>query len=328
MGRFDYRESHFSTGKFLLCLMISLLVICLAWAIYAIFSDILQLIPGILLCVGISALLIIVSLFLKNYNYAYQGPSFIGVFLSVVLIAGIAALIAGIGPLGSVKESILTAFKTTPLEVVQLPSTSSQVSPPNTNIPKPSGDKTAVTPSTVPAPTTPASTSAPPSSAPLIPISPIPGSNNANTGTAPAATQNPPASSSAPTVAIDALEQALHDEVNAIRQQSGLVKLQKLASLDGLARQHSQYMLEQGKISHDGFYTYRVPTIFNTINVDFVGENVLYASIDLADAQQLVDIWYQSVQHKENILNTIFRRTGIGIVIGNGLIYATQIYTD
>ena len=156
----------------------------------------------------------------------------------------------------------------------------------------------------------------------------MPGGNKASTGIPSTTTQSLPASSSTPTAAIDALEKALYAEVNTLRQKNGLTNLEKLSFLDGIAREHSQYMLEHGQLSHDGFLGVRYPTIVITMKVSMAGENVLFVPSDLTDTKQMADLWYQSPDHRANMLNGGFRRTGVGIVIGNGRMYATQIFTD
>jgi|GEM_PF-3503512 len=301
MGRFDYRESNFSAGKFILCLLISLLVIALACIIYAIFASILGMVPGIIAGIGILALLIVAFLLLKGYSYSYQGPAFLLVFVPVIIVAFAAALLAGIGPLETLKKSLLSSFQSSPQQVVQISDTAS---PQKT-------DKQATSAGGAPATTVTPSDTAP-----------------NNTGSAPSATGSPTSTSTPTTAEIAALEQALHDEVNIIRRNGGMVSFQRIAFLDELARENSQYMLEQGKLTHENFYTYSHPTIIKTLKVSMAGENVLFVSTKMNDPALMADLWYQSADHRDNILNPSYRRTGVGIAIGNDRIYATQIYTD
>lgn len=304
MGRFDYRESNFSAGKFIICLLISLFAIGLVFLIYTTISGTIGIIPGILAGIGILSLLIIASLMLKSYNYSYQGPPFVLVFIPVLIIAFTAALLAGIGPLENMKKSLFASFQSKPQQVVQIPNSTTS----------PASDK----------PATPATGTPAASPAPTTTTAQTTGGNNA--ATTPAA---PTVSASIPATAeIAALEQALHDEINAIRREGGLISFQRIAFLDELAREQSLYMLRQGKLSHDTFYSYTHPAIIKTLKVSMTGENVLFVSEDMDDAKLMAELWFQSSDHRDNILNTSFRRTGIGIAAGNGRIYATQIYTD
>jgi len=53
-----------------------------------------------------------------------------------------------------------------------------------------------------------------------------------------------------------------------------------------------------------------------------------YGASEIAD--QFVDGWIHSAEHRENIMNPHFRRTGIalGVSIDGTRVIATQIFTD
>lgn len=122
----------------------------------------------------------------------------------------------------------------------------------------------------------------------------------------------------------------IHKLVNDYRQQNGLCTLEFNEFMSTLAREHSerQSMLnpisfsgEKGLgISHEGFNE-RAGRILTTLGASIVGENV---AMGYDNSASLVDAWLNSPEHRENIMNPAFRRTGIGLA---GSI-ATQIFSD
>lgn len=122
----------------------------------------------------------------------------------------------------------------------------------------------------------------------------------------------------------------IHKLVNEYRQQNGLCALELNEFMSTLAREHSerQSMLnpisfsgEKGLgISHEGFNE-RAERILTTLGASIVGENV---AMGYDNSASLVDAWLNSPEHRENIMNPTFRRTGIGLA---GSI-ATQIFSD
>ena len=123
----------------------------------------------------------------------------------------------------------------------------------------------------------------------------------------------------------DPFEQALFDEVNARRLSQGVPALTRNPILDGLARNHSQYMVTNG-LSHDGFST-RCSQAQTQIGAMACGENVLDAP-ESWSASQVVDLWWGSPGHKTNMLNPSYARAGMGIARSGGQVYATQFFTD
>ncbi len=136
----------------------------------------------------------------------------------------------------------------------------------------------------------------------------------------------------------DPFEQALFDEVNSRRANPStcgapgtppMATLTRNASLDQLARDHSAYMAAAGKLSHDGFPGPggRGQMAMSAVGASMVAENVLWAPQSWS-ASQMVDGWCNSPGHQTNMLNPAYTRTGMGIFISGGYVYATQIFTD
>ena len=124
----------------------------------------------------------------------------------------------------------------------------------------------------------------------------------------------------------DPFEQALFDEVNSRRVGAGLPALTRNAILDQLCRDHSAYMAAAGTLSHDGSAS-RWTQAQTQIGAMAFGENVLEAPQSWS-ASQMVDLWQGSPGHWANITNPAFARSGMGIAISGGQVYATQIFTD
>jgi uncharacterized protein YkwD len=99
---------------------------------------------------------------------------------------------------------------------------------------------------------------------------------------------------SAPTTAT--LERSVVQQINQYRQQQGLAALTTNSVITQQARQHSQTMASQGRISHDGF-SGRVQTIGKTIRYRSAGENVAYNSGFSNPVAQAVSGWLRSPGH-------------------------------
>jgi uncharacterized protein YkwD len=123
----------------------------------------------------------------------------------------------------------------------------------------------------------------------------------------------------------------IHKLVNEKRKLEGLVPLELNEFISGLAREHSNQQswlnkpLQKGLgINHEGFDE-RAEKIFSTLGASIVGENI---AIGYYSSASVVEAWMNSPEHKENILNPKFRRTGIGSTgFFENSIY-TQIFSD
>jgi uncharacterized protein YkwD len=115
-------------------------------------------------------------------------------------------------------------------------------------------------------------------------------------------------------------EQEIFDLVNQARVGEGLEPLKWAGEAGTLALEHSMYMEGVGSISHDGFQD-RADELLRQLDASRVGENV---AMGYPSGEAFVDAWLASEGHRENILNPLFKRTGIGCFEG----YATQIFCD
>ena len=108
-------------------------------------------------------------------------------------------------------------------------------------------------------------------------------------------------------------------ELNATRQQHGLVPLRSSSPLAAAARQHSVEMATRGYFSHTSAngttFDKRIARFYPMGRYGYwsVGENLLWSSPDVDPAGAL-RMWMNSPEHKANILNARWRQIGISAV--------------
>ncbi|MEB3211811.1 MAG: CAP domain-containing protein [Leptolyngbyaceae bacterium] len=118
---------------------------------------------------------------------------------------------------------------------------------------------------------------------------------------------------------------SIHQQINEFRRSQDLPPLSFNPVLSEQARQHSLTMAENGTLSHDGFDE-RVSAIQKAISLRSAAENVAANSGFDTPAQQAVEGWLTSEEHRQNILGN-FDQTGIGIAENaEGEYYFTQIF--
>lgn len=103
------------------------------------------------------------------------------------------------------------------------------------------------------------------------------------------------------------LELEILDLVNAHRESIGLSSLKPLDIVSNVAEGHTNYMIENGEISHDNFPT-RYENLIKNANAKAVGENVAYG---YGSAQGVVNGWLNSSGHKAVIENLKYTHFGI-----------------
>lgn len=135
------------------------------------------------------------------------------------------------------------------------------------------------------------------------------------------------ATSPAPIVTINytynQLELEVIDLVNQHRKNLNLKELPKLNIISVVAKTHTDYMIREGKISHDNFLE-RADKLKKDINAKAVAENIAFG---YKSAQTVLDGWLNSPTHKKQIENKIYTHTGICIRKDNdGKNYFTQIF--
>lgn len=119
-------------------------------------------------------------------------------------------------------------------------------------------------------------------------------------------------------------EQEVLDLTNAERRRAGLPPLRANAKLTRAARAHSANMARQGRLDHtlDG----RGPgERMRDVGYRHAGwgENVAAGQRTPAEA---LATWLNSAGHRANILGAPFRDIGIGIAVGDGTRYFTQVF--
>jgi uncharacterized protein YkwD len=120
-------------------------------------------------------------------------------------------------------------------------------------------------------------------------------------------------------------ERALLELVNAERTKESLPALKPHAQLFEAARAHAANMAKQTKLEHklDGKTTYDRIKATGYIYT-LASENLARGDVTLAE---IVQAWMKSKSHRENILDTEFTETGVGLARdGMGETYYTQIF--
>ena len=122
----------------------------------------------------------------------------------------------------------------------------------------------------------------------------------------------------------------LLDHVNYTRRKRKLSSLGRTNLLDKVAAEHSKSMAKHRHCDHHGFDK-RAALIERKSGLSYIAENCYMfpsGTYNTHIAKELVEGWLQSPGHRANLLNPDFRRTGIGIIVKKGYVYATQIFTD
>jgi uncharacterized protein YkwD len=127
------------------------------------------------------------------------------------------------------------------------------------------------------------------------------------------------ASSQRPATSLSTLEQGVLSDINALRKQHGLAPLRLSASLSAAARQHSGEMAARGYFSHSSAngssFDRRIARYYPVAGSHYwsVGENLLWSSPDV-DAGGALDMWWNSPEHRKNMLTSRWREIGLSAV--------------
>jgi uncharacterized protein YkwD len=159
-----------------------------------------------------------------------------------------------------------------------------------------------------------------PAAAQPTPNNPDPSSSVSVTAVAPAAV------SATAVTGIAALEQSIHQKINAYRASRGLPALSLNATISNVARTHSQNMAS-GTVpfGHQGFNT-RVQTLSKTFTFRSAGENVAFNFGFSDPVTTAVNGWLKSQGHLDNIIGA-YNLTGVGVARNSkGEYYFTQIF--
>ena len=122
-----------------------------------------------------------------------------------------------------------------------------------------------------------------------------------------------------PATAMSSLEQGVLSDINALRRQHGLAPLRLSTRLSAAARQHSEEMAARGYFSHDSAngstFDKRIARYYPIGGSRYwsVGENLLWSSPDV-DAGGALSMWWNSPEHRKNMLTARWREIGLSAV--------------
>jgi len=122
-----------------------------------------------------------------------------------------------------------------------------------------------------------------------------------------------------PATALGALEQGVLADINALRAQHGLGPLRLSSRLSAAARQHSSEMASRGYFSHNSAngssFDSRIKRFYPMGSNHYwsVGENLLWSSPDV-DAAEALNMWFNSPEHRKNMLTARWREIGLSAV--------------
>ena len=127
------------------------------------------------------------------------------------------------------------------------------------------------------------------------------------------------ASSEHRATSLSSLEQGVLADINTLRKQHGLSPLRLSGSLSAAARQHSSEMAARGYFSHDSAngssFDKRIARYYPMGRSRYwsVGENLLWSSPDV-DAGGALNMWWNSPEHRKNMLTARWREIGLSAV--------------
>jgi len=134
-----------------------------------------------------------------------------------------------------------------------------------------------------------------------------------------------------PTTQEVAMEDAVHDLVNAQRTDNGVAPLLHDEAIRRVARAHSQDMIARDFFAHvnpDGLDPFDRLAL-EGLAYAAAGENIAWNRGYSDPAGTAVDGWMNSSGHRANILNGTFTHTGVGAARreSDGAWYFTQVFT-
>jgi uncharacterized protein YkwD len=163
--------------------------------------------------------------------------------------------------------------------------------------------------------------------APLPPLPPLPEplpSLLAGDTPAQSSAQSPPSSaagarSSTTTSVATALQRLVTAEINVVRRQHGLRRLAVSLQLARAGQEHATQLAIAGYFSHDwsdgtpfGAWIRRFYPVAGAHRWS-TGENLAWASPDVT-AQQAVEMWLASPEHRRILLSKTWRQVGLGVI--------------
>ncbi|MBL4746134.1 MAG: CAP domain-containing protein [Flavobacteriaceae bacterium] len=119
------------------------------------------------------------------------------------------------------------------------------------------------------------------------------------------------------------IEKETLEVINTYRESIGLNSLVTIDLISTQAETHTDYIVKEGKISHDKFNT-RANFLIKNLPAKSIGENV---ASGFSSAKSVVNAWLNSPTHKAIIENDNYTHTGISIKTDeNGKKYFVQLF--
>lgn len=120
----------------------------------------------------------------------------------------------------------------------------------------------------------------------------------------------------------------MREQINRIRQQRGLTTLRNNEKLARVARTYSRRMAEEDFFAHVGPKGDTLSDRVKSAGIFYliVGENLFTSTNIPQPVPAAVDGWMKSPGHRENILRSEFRETGIGVWREGNTYYFTQLF--
>jgi len=129
------------------------------------------------------------------------------------------------------------------------------------------------------------------------------------------------------------VESHVEDRTNEERRASGLETAEHDADLAAVARAHSRDMRDRGFVNHTDPDGNGPQDRASAAGLDCrIGENIYQAprgtlaSSERALADHVVRAWLDSPGHRETLLEGRYTRQGVGIAVGEGAVYVTQLF--
>jgi uncharacterized protein YkwD len=124
------------------------------------------------------------------------------------------------------------------------------------------------------------------------------------------------------------IEAQIQQQINAIRQEQGLTPLQPNDRLAEVARRYSQRMAEQEFFSHTAPEGDTPDQRVRSAGIVYVlvGENLFKGTNVPQPVEAAVEGWMDSPGHRQNILRSGYRETGIGVWRQGETYYVTQLF--
>lgn len=137
---------------------------------------------------------------------------------------------------------------------------------------------------------------------------------------------SPPTPAQSPQTA--EIEAQIRQRINEIRQEQGLSELQVNEKLAEVARRYSQQMAEQNFFSHTSPTGSTLEQRVQSAGIVYmlVGENLFKSTNIPQPVNAAVEGWMDSPGHRENILRSQYRETGVGVWQDGETYYVTQLF--